>query len=102
MTTISGYPNNMPKYSHKLFPKFTKNNVITLEEYLDAIGMAMEDNGIEHEYVSMNILSMFIYEYFKKWFKGFPENHLQSYEAFAKLFKGRWTTKKDSGMLLIK
>jgi hypothetical protein len=41
--------NNMPKESHKWLPKFIGNNVITAEEHLDAIGVAMEDNGIKHE-----------------------------------------------------
>jgi hypothetical protein len=94
MATIPGYPNNMPKESHKWFPKFTGKNVVTLEEHLDAIGVAMEDNGIEHEDVAMKLLAMSLDEYVKKWFKGLLDNHLQSYETFAKLFKGRWTTRK--------
>jgi hypothetical protein len=61
----------------------------------------MEDNGIEHEDVAMKLLAMSLDEDAKKWFKGFPDNHLQSYEAFTKLFKGRWTTKKDNIMLLM-
>jgi hypothetical protein len=95
MATIPGYPNNMPKESHKWLPKFTGNNVITPEEHLDAIGVAMEDNSIEHEDVAMKLLATSLDEDAKKWFKGFPDNHLQSYEAFTKLFKNRWTTKKD-------
>jgi hypothetical protein len=46
----------------------------------------------------MKILVTSLDEDTKKWFKGFPNNHLQSYEDFAKLFKGRWKIKKDSGM----
>jgi hypothetical protein len=72
----------MPKESHKWLPKFTGNNVITTEEHLDAIGVAMEDNGIEHEDVAMKLLASSLDEDAKKWFKGLPDNHLQSYEAF--------------------
>jgi hypothetical protein len=34
------------------------------------------------------------------WFRGLPENHLTSYGYFSKLFKSRWSMKKDSGMLV--
>ena len=37
----------------------------------------------------------------KKCFKGFPDNHLQFYKAFANLLKKRWTKKKDTRMLLM-
>jgi len=71
------------------------------EEHLEAIGVAMEDNDIEHGDVPMKLLTMSLDEDPKKWYKVFPDNHLASYEVFAKLFKGRWTTNKDSGMLLM-
>jgi len=45
MATIPGVSNTMPKESHKWFPNFTGNNVVTPEENLDSIGVAMEDNG---------------------------------------------------------
>ena len=57
MATIPGYPNNMPKESHKWFPKFMRKNVVTPEEHLDAIGVDMEDNDIEHEDVATNYIS---------------------------------------------
>jgi hypothetical protein len=91
----------MLKESHKWLPKFIGNNVVTPEDHLQAIGVAMEDNGIEHEDVAMKLLAMSLEKYARKWYKGLPDNHLASYEAFAKLFKERWTRKMDSGMLLI-
>jgi hypothetical protein len=33
------------------------------------------------------------------WFRGLPENNLTSYEGFINLFKSRWSTNKDGGML---
>jgi len=82
-------------------PKFTGINVITTKEHLDAIGMAMEDKTIEHEDVAMKLLASSLDEDAKKWFKGLLDNHLYSYEAFVKLFKGRWRTKKDIRILLM-
>jgi hypothetical protein len=46
LPTNAGYPNTMPKESHKWFSKCTRNNIITLEDHLEAIGVAMKDNGI--------------------------------------------------------
>jgi hypothetical protein len=39
-------------------------------------------------------------EHAQRWFRGLPDNHIASYEDFTKLFKNRWTTKKDNGMLV--
>jgi hypothetical protein len=36
-----------------------------------------------------------------RWFRGLPDNHIASYEDFSMLFKNRWTTKKDNGMLIV-
>jgi hypothetical protein len=53
-----------------------------------------------HEDVEMRLLAISLIKYAQRWFKGFPDNHLASYEDFAKLFKRRWAMKKDSGMLM--
>jgi hypothetical protein len=39
--TIVGYPNTMPKEIHKWFPKFTGNDVVTLEVILIIFGMKL-------------------------------------------------------------
>lgn len=101
MTNDPRYPHNLPKEFHKWLPKFTMNNVVTAEEHLDAFGVAMEDNFVDDEDLTMKLLASSFEEDAKKRFKILPDNHLQSYEAFTDLFKKRWTTKKDSGMLLM-
>jgi hypothetical protein len=90
----------MPKESHKWLSKFTGNNVVTPEEHLYAIGVALENEGVEHEDIAMKLLAMSLNEDAQRWFKGLPENHLASYEYFTKLFKRRWKTKKDRRMLM--
>jgi hypothetical protein len=100
MVSIVGYPNTMPKETNKWFPKFPGNNVVTAEEHLYAIGRDMENEGVEHEDVAMKLLATSLTEDAQRWFKGLPDNHLASYEYFTKLFKRRWETKKDSGMLM--
>jgi hypothetical protein len=79
----------MPKETNKWSPKFMGNNVVTTEEHLYAIGRDMENEGVEHEDVAMKLLATCLTIYAQRWFKGLHDNHLASYEYFAKLFKGR-------------
>jgi hypothetical protein len=80
--------------------KFRGNNVVTPEEHLYAIGVTLENEGVEHEDIAMKLLAMSLNEDAQRGFKGLPKNHLASYEYFAKLFKRRWKTKKDRRMLM--
>jgi hypothetical protein len=90
----------MPKESHKWFPKFSGNNVITTDDHLYAMGRDMENAEVEHEDVAMKLLASSLTEDAQRWFRGLPDNHIASYEYFTKLFKNRWTTKKDNIMLV--
>jgi hypothetical protein len=100
MASIVGYPNTMPKEINKWLPKFPRNIVVTAEEHLYAIGRDMENEGVEHEDVEMELLDVSLIEYDQRWFKRLPDNHLETYEYFAKLLKIIWATKKDSIMLM--
>ena len=55
---------------------------------------------MEHEDVAMKLLASLLNENSQIWFKGILDNHIASYEDFAKLFKNRWTMKKDNKMLV--
>jgi hypothetical protein len=81
-------------------PKFPGNNVTTVDDHLYAIGRDMENAEVEHEDVAMKLLASSLTEDAQRWFRGIPDNHIASYEDFSKLFKNRWTTKKDNGMLV--
>jgi hypothetical protein len=60
----------------------------------------MDNADIEHEDVAMKLLASSLTKEALRWFKGLLGNHLTSYEYFSKLFKSRWTMKKDYGMLI--
>jgi hypothetical protein len=49
----------------------------------------------------MRLLASSLIEEALRWFIGLLDNHVTSYEDFSKLFKNRWTTKKDNGMKLV-
>jgi hypothetical protein len=90
----------MPEESNKWFPKFPGNNVVIVEDHLYIIGRDMDNASIEYKDVAMRLLASSLTEEALDWFKGLLDNHLTSYEDFAKLFKNRWSTKKDGGMLV--
>jgi hypothetical protein len=60
----------------------------------------MENAEVEPEDVAMRLLASSLTEDAQRWFRGIPDNHITSYEDFSKLFKNRWTTKKDNVMLV--
>jgi hypothetical protein len=99
MVNIQGYPNTMPKEINKWLPKFPGNNVITVEDHIYTMGRDMDNAGIEHEDVAMRLFASSLTEESLDWFRALPDNHITSYEAFAKLFKDRWSTKEDGGTL---
>jgi hypothetical protein len=100
MATIHGYPNTMPKESNKWFPNFPGNNVVTADDHVYAMSQDIENAEVEHEDVEMKLLASSLTEYAHRWFKYLLDNHIASYEDFAKLFKKMWTTKKYNTMLL--
>ena len=85
---------------NKWLPKFSGNNVITTEKHLHAIGRDMQNEGVEHEDVAMKLLATSLTEDAQRWFDNLPDNHLTTYEDFAKLFKIKWSLNKENGMLM--
>jgi hypothetical protein len=84
MATILGYPNTILKESHKWFPKFPKNNMVTADDHLYAMGRDIENAEVEHEDVEMKLLASSLTKDAQRWFRGLPDNHIASYEDFAK------------------
>jgi hypothetical protein len=99
MANIQGYPNKMPTEVNKWLPKFLGNNVITVEDHIYVMGRDMDNAGIDHEDVAMRLFTSSLTEEALDWFKGLPDNHITTYDAFSTLFKRRWSRKADGGTL---
>jgi hypothetical protein len=80
-------------------PKFPGNNVITAEDHIYVMGWDMDIAGIDHEDVAMRLFASSLTEEALDLFKGLPDNHITSYDAFSNLFKSRWLKKADGGTL---
>jgi hypothetical protein len=85
MTNIQGYPNQMPTNVNKWLPKFPGNNVITVEDHIYVMGRDMDNAGIDHEDVAMRLFASSLTEEALDWFKGLPDNHIMTYDAFFRL-----------------
>jgi hypothetical protein len=72
---------------------------VTVEDHIYVLGRDMENAGIEHEDVAMNLFSSSLTEESLDWFRRLLDNYLTSYESFSNLFKSRWSTKTDCGTL---
>jgi hypothetical protein len=59
----------------------------------------MDNAGIDHEDVAMRLFASSLTEEALDWFKGLPDNHITTYDAFSTLFKSRWSRKEDGGTL---
>jgi hypothetical protein len=99
MTNIQGYPNQIPTYVNKWLSKFPENNVITAEEHIYVMGRDMDNASIDHEDVAMRLFTSSLTEEALYWFRGLPDNHITTYDAFFSLFKSRWLRKEDGGTL---
>jgi hypothetical protein len=53
----------------------------------------MDNEGIDHEDVSMRLFASSLTEEALDWFRGLPVNHIMTYDVFSTLFKRRWSRK---------
>jgi len=92
MANIQGHPNKMPTDVNKWLPK-------TAEDHIYVMGRDMDNAGIDHEDVAMRLFASSLTEEALDWFKGLPDNHIMTYDAFFALFRSRRSRKVDGGTL---
>jgi hypothetical protein len=59
----------------------------------------MDNASIDHEDVAMKLFTSSLTEEALNWFRGLPDNHITTYDAFYTLFKRIWSRKVDGGTL---
>jgi hypothetical protein len=72
---------------------------VTVEDHLYVMGRDMDNAKIGHEDVAMKLFTSSLTEEALDWFKGFPDNHITSYDVFSNLLKSRWSRKANGGTL---
>jgi hypothetical protein len=74
MSAIQGYPHAMPQKFDKWLPKFPGNNVITVEEHVDAFYMCFQNHPLNNddEDVVMKLFVASLVEDARKWYNNLP------------------------------
>jgi hypothetical protein len=79
---IVGQPHEMPKDIAKWLPKFSGNNVVTVEEHIDQLIHAFEIMYVEHDDVSMKLFAISLEGPAKNWYLAIVDNTITSYTDF--------------------
>jgi hypothetical protein len=103
MFAIQGYPHTMPQKFDKWLPKFSGNNVITVEEHIDNFYACFQIHPLNNddEDVVMKLFVASLVEDARKWYNNLLDKSIKTWEAFHDTFMKRWDTKRDSRLLLV-
>jgi hypothetical protein len=103
MSRIPGYPHAMPQKFDKWLPKFSGNNVITIEEHLDNFWASFQNNPLNNddEDIVMKLFVASFVEDARKWYNSLPDKSIKTWDTFHDVFMKIWGTKRDPIMLMI-
>jgi hypothetical protein len=103
MSAIPGYPHNMPPKFEKWLPKFSGNDVTTIEEHLDNFWACFQLHPIpdEEEDVVLRLFSATFVEDARKWYNNLPDKGIKTWDDFHKVFMKIWGAKGDPNLLLL-
>jgi hypothetical protein len=101
MTNIPGYPRQMPPRYDTWFPKFTSNDVVSVEDHMSNLWAFFQLHPINDdvEYLAMKLFSATLYDGVRRWYKGLPDASITSMDKLEEVFLKRWSVKEDPNML---
>jgi hypothetical protein len=104
MTNIPGYPGQIPSRYEKWLPKFTGNNVVSIEDHTRDLWAFFQPHPISDdvEYLTMELFSATLYDGARRWYNGLPDASITSMDKLKEVFLKRWSVKEDPNMLLIR
>jgi hypothetical protein len=85
---------------HDCLPKFAGNNVVTVEDHLNAFLKFVDDLEIEHEDVVMKMFMQTLEGDTRAWYKALPVGSINGWDSFQRKFTERWVDKQDNSYLL--
>jgi hypothetical protein len=102
MLAIQGYPHVMPRKFDKWFPKFPRNNFITVEEHMHTFYMCFQNYPLNNddEDVVMKLFFASLCEDDIKWYN-LPNKSMKTWDAFHDAFMKRWGMKRELRLLLV-
>jgi hypothetical protein len=104
MTTIPGYPRQMPPKYEKWLPKFTGNDVFSAQDHMRKFWAFFQLHPINDdvEYLAMKLFSATLHDGARHWYNGLPDASIKTMDMLEEVFLKRWSDKEDSNMLLIR
>jgi hypothetical protein len=102
MSTIPGYPRQMPPKYEKWLPKLTGIDAINFEEHMSNFWAFFQLHPIsdDAEDLVMKLLSATLFDTSRRWYLSLLDGGIKTMEKLEESFLKRWSIKKDPNMLL--
>ena len=92
--------NAKPQEYLKLLPRFTREDEINAEKHLPVFCNFAENMNVEHLDVVMRLFVQSLDGEVRKWFKGLPNDSINTWEELENKFTQIWGEKRDHGYSL--
>lgn len=102
MSSIPGYPRQMPPKYEKWLPKFTGTDATSVEEHMSSFWAFFQLHPIadDAEDLVMKIFSATLYDATIRWYLSLPDGSIKTMDRLEELLIRRWSIKEDPNMLL--
>jgi hypothetical protein len=102
MSSIPGYPRQMPPKYENWLPKFTGTDVTSAEEHMSNFWAFFQLHPISDDAkdLVMKLFSATLYDAARRWYLSLPDGSIKTMDRLEQIFLGRWSIKEDPNMLL--
>jgi hypothetical protein len=102
MSSIPGYPRQMPPKYEKWLPKFTGTDATSAEEHMSNFWAFFQLHPIsdDAEDLVMKLFSATLYDAARRWYLGLLDGSIKTMDKLEEIFLRRWSIKEDLNMLL--
>ena len=104
MSKILGYPRQMPPRYEKWLPRFTGNDGVIAEDYMDNFCAFFQLHPIDDdaEDLVMKLFSATLHGNASKWYDNLPDASITSMDQLEETFLKKWNIKLEDIHMLIK
>jgi hypothetical protein len=88
MTNIPGYPRKIPPKYEKWLPKFTSNDVVSVEDHINNSWAFFQLYTISDyvEYLAMKFFSATFHDGARQWYNGLPDTSIKTMDKLDEIF----------------
>jgi hypothetical protein len=102
MSSVLGYPRQMPPKYEKWLPKFTGTDATIAKEHMSNFWAFFQLHPIsdDAEDLVMKLFSATLYDASRRWYLSLPDGIIKTMDRLEESFLKRWSIKEDPNMLL--